>query len=202
MIAALLFLLSAAISLSVLNVAGTLFFYQSFTPEVVYAGCGLGFQHPGVIPEPLERFLLAQQSSFDCSLLDSAAPLQPPGLFARLQLYLSYSVAFLWSPPILAHWNLWPLVAMLAGAYGAGLFVLYALLHGGARPPPKRCPYTATSSMRPRISGLRHLNAPMSTKAIVTTRPQTCAASSSQDRSAVSSARFNASCADAPPSAT
>lgn len=126
-IAALFFVFSAALSLSVLKLVGTLFFYQNFSPEVVYAGCGLGFQHPGTISESLQRFLLVQQSSFDCNLLDSAATLQPAGFFARLQLYLSYSVVFLWSPPVLTYWDLWPLVVLLGGAYGAGLFVLFRL---------------------------------------------------------------------------
>lgn len=126
-LAALFFVFSSALSVSILSLAGTLFFYQNFSPEVVYAGCGLGFQHPGTIPESLQRFLLVQQGSFDCNLLDPTTPLQSAGFFARLQLYLSYSVAFLWSPPTLRYWDLWPLVAIFGGAYGAGLFVLFRL---------------------------------------------------------------------------
>jgi len=120
-------LLSATLSIAVLAQSGTLFFYQNFTPEVVYAACGLGFQHPGHIPDVLHGFLLNLETSFDCRLLDAAAPSSPAGIFARLQLYLSYSVALLWHPPILTYWDLWPLVGSFAAAYSAGCFVLFRL---------------------------------------------------------------------------
>ncbi len=123
----LFFVLSATCSVIALNQAGTLFFYQNFTPEVIYAACGLGFQHPGTVPAVLHNFLLVREGSFDCALLDPAAPMQPAGLFARLQLYLSYSIALIWSPPIISYRDLWPLVAVFGGAYGAGVFVLFRL---------------------------------------------------------------------------
>ena len=119
------FHLCAALSVTVLLQVGTVFFYQNFSPEVIYAACGLGFKHPGNIPAALQSFLLAQQSTFDCTQLDPAAALQPPGLFARLQLYLSYSIALFWRPPVLAYTDLWPVAAALSGAYASGAYVLF-----------------------------------------------------------------------------
>lgn len=125
LVAGIFFFLCASLSVTVLVQVGTLFFYQNFSPEVIYEACGLGFKRPGTVPAALQNFLLVKQSTFDCSLLDPTASLQPPGLFARLQLYLSYSIAPFWRPPILAYIDLWPVTAVLGGAYASGAYVLF-----------------------------------------------------------------------------
>lgn len=103
------------------------FFYQNFTPEVVYAACGHGFFHPGRIPAVLEDFVLLRTRTFDCSALGAVTDLNPPGIFARLQLYLSHAAALFLKPPVLDARDLWPLVALLAGAYAAGVYALIRL---------------------------------------------------------------------------
>jgi hypothetical protein len=120
-------LIGGGASVAVLTQVHVLFFYQSFTPEVVYAACGSGFGHPGDIPAALHDFLLARAPSFDCAALQDVPTLQPLGLFARLQLYLSYVVVALWGPPTLRYIDLWPLVGLLGGAYAAGGFALFRL---------------------------------------------------------------------------
>ncbi|MCP3054986.1 hypothetical protein [Aurantimonas marianensis] len=117
----------ATLGVLTLRQAGYLFFYQNFTPEVVYAGCGLGFGHPGAVSDVLKEFILVRAREFDCQALGAAAAIGPPGLFARLQLYLAYAVGALWHPPRLTYAELWPLVAVATGAYAAGAFVLLRL---------------------------------------------------------------------------
>ena len=80
-------LIGGGASIAILAQVQVLFFYQSFTPEVVYAACGFSFGHPGDIPAALHDFLLARAPSFDCSELANPQALQPVALFARLQLW-------------------------------------------------------------------------------------------------------------------
>lgn len=127
LVALLVGLVGGGASVVILQQTQILFLYQNFAPEVVYAACGVGFGHPGEIPASLHDFLLARAPEFDCAVLQDAPPLQPVGLFTRLQLYLSYALIALWGPPTLRHVDLWPLVGLLGGAYAAGGFALFRL---------------------------------------------------------------------------
>ena len=120
-------LVGATLSVLVVLKGGYLFFYQNFAPEVIYAACGHGFIHPGRIPAVLEDFVLLKAPTFDCASLGAIAEQNPPGLFARLQLYLSYATLPLWRPPILNSVTLWPLVALLSAAYAGGAYALFRL---------------------------------------------------------------------------
>ncbi len=116
--------LGAYLGVSVLDQAGTLFFYQNFTPEVVYSACGYGFHHPAVSPPKLLAFLMRETQSFDCSDLASPISLGPPGYFSLLQLYFTWVVALIWRLSSVSYHNLWPLVAVMVGAYTSGCYVL------------------------------------------------------------------------------
>jgi len=120
-------ILGATAAVSVLTIAGYVFFYQPFTPELVYWACGKGFLDPTMTPQPVLDFLFGRTLNFDCTILQTNQSLGPAGLFARSQFYLSWSVAILWRLSSVDYRNLWPLVGALAGAYAAGCFMLLRL---------------------------------------------------------------------------
>jgi len=117
-------LLGAVIGFLVLIESKTLFFYQSFTPEIVYYACGYGLRHPGTIPPKLLAFLMQETSSFDCRDLVPAGQLGPSGLFVQLQIYFSMIVAWVWRLSSVSYHNLWVLVCSLTALYAVGCFVL------------------------------------------------------------------------------
>ncbi|MBY3165954.1 hypothetical protein HFO65_35985 [Rhizobium laguerreae] len=123
-------LLGGALGIAVLIQSGWLFFYQSFTPEIVYSACGYGFKHPGAVPPKLMAFLLRETLTFNCADIDANAALAPPGLFSLLQLYFSLVVSFTWRQSSVSYQNLWPVVGVLTGLYAAGCFVLLRQFFG------------------------------------------------------------------------
>ncbi|KJC42506.1 hypothetical protein UP09_18585 [Bradyrhizobium sp. LTSP885] len=106
------------------------FFYQAFTPEAVMWACHHGFVYPIDKPQVLLDFLSGQLSDFSCQALNSVSQTQEPGLFARLQLYLTVSVAIAWRLLGVSYANLWPVYAVLHGAYAAGCFALLRAFFG------------------------------------------------------------------------
>ncbi len=62
--------LGAILGVLVLAQGKTVFFYQSFTPEIVYFACGYGLSHPGTVPPKLLAFLARESLTFDCANLD------------------------------------------------------------------------------------------------------------------------------------
>lgn len=117
-------LVGMTLGISVLLQSGSLFFYQTFTPELVYSACGYGFGHPDIVPAPLLAFLFRETVTFNCSDLDPHANLNAPGLFSLSQFYFSLATALLWRISSVSYQNLWPLVGVLTGLYAAGCFVL------------------------------------------------------------------------------
>jgi hypothetical protein len=108
--------------------AGSVFFYQMFTPEALMWACGHGFRHPLKLSPEMVSFLLHRSlQTFDCSAIGSDLPDGPPGFFFRSQLYLSWTAAWLW-------WLLGPtqaamawLAMLLAGSYAGGCYLLARL---------------------------------------------------------------------------
>lgn len=100
------------------------FFYQNFTPELVYFACGHGLQHPGSVSPKLLAFLLRENLTFDCADLEPVTKLGPPGLFVVIQIYFSWIVALIWRISSVSYLALWPLVGFVVGFYSAGCFVL------------------------------------------------------------------------------
>lgn len=122
--------LGSLLGVLVLRQAGTLFFYQNFTPEVVYSACGYGLRHPAIVPPKLLAFLFREKTYFDCADIDPTAILNPPGLFALMQLYFGDLVALVWRISSVRYENLWPLVGALSGFYSVGSFALLRQFFG------------------------------------------------------------------------
>jgi transposase len=122
-----LFILGAVIGAAFIILTKNTFFYQQFSPEVVMWACGRGFSYVVERPQALLDFLHGRQSSFDCRVLDLVQQTQAAGHFARKQLYLSAAVSVLWRLFGVRYVALWPLFALLHGAYAAGCFALTRL---------------------------------------------------------------------------
>ena len=111
--------------------AGSVFFYQMFTPEALMWACGHGFRHPlKLSPEMVSFLRLRSLPVFDCSTIASGMPDGPPGFFFRLQLYLSWTAAWLW-------WLLGPtqaamawLAMLLEATYAGGCYLLARMFLG------------------------------------------------------------------------
>src|SRR5271166_6139545 len=92
-----LFALSAALGgvlawLVVLRI-GSVFFYQMFTPEALMWACGHGFRRPLTLSPAMSDFLLYRRvPNFECASIAVNTVSRPPGLFARSQIYLSWTV--------------------------------------------------------------------------------------------------------------
>jgi len=115
---------SAAAGVLIAIQGSTFFFYQNFTPELVYFACGHGLQHPGSVPPKLLTFLLRESQTFDCADLEPITNLGPPGLFVTIQIYFSWIVALIWRISSVSYANLWPLAGFLVGFYSAGCFII------------------------------------------------------------------------------
>ena len=113
----------APLSLSVHSV----FFYQQYAPEMVMWACGHPFVYVLNKPPALLDFLFGRQNFFDCRALDTVQGMPAAGFFARMQFYLDGTVALLWRVLGVSYAALWPLVALLHGAYAAGCFALARL---------------------------------------------------------------------------
>src|ERR1043166_8397940 len=109
---------------------GTLYFYQSYMPELIYSACGQGLVHPAVVPKAVLDFLLLRAATFDCALLDASVALEPRGAFAQAHLYLALAVAAVWRLSSIDYRSLWPVISLLVGAYAGGCFVLLRLFFG------------------------------------------------------------------------
>lgn len=123
-------LIGGVLGVVVLTESGWLFFYQNFTPEIVYSACGYGLKHPEVVPAKLLAFLMRETLMFDCADIDESLPLGPPGFFSVVQLYFSLAVSLIWRLSSVSYQNLWPLVGALTGLYTAGCFVLLRQFFG------------------------------------------------------------------------
>jgi hypothetical protein len=123
--------LGCALGWLVARQAGSVFFYQMFTPEALMWACGHGFRHPlKLSPEMVSFLRFRNLQVFDCSTIASGTPDGPPGFFFRLQLYLSWTAACLW-------WLLGPtqaamawLAMLLEAGYASGCYVLARLYLG------------------------------------------------------------------------
>lgn len=104
-----------------------LFFYQNFLTETVSWGCGRGFYYLADKPAALVDFLLGRASQFNCAALNGLPSSGAAGTFAPVELYLAVIIAALWRVFGISYHTLWPLVALLHGAYVAGCFALARL---------------------------------------------------------------------------
>ena len=88
--------------------------------------CGHGFGFPAERPETLNDFLFMAARGFDCAALGGTSA---GGIsrFAWSHIYLAATVAGLWRLLGVNYAALWPLLAVLHGAYAAGGFVLARL---------------------------------------------------------------------------
>lgn len=116
-------IVGAAYILSTRNV----FFYQQFAPEMVMWACGHRFVYVLHKPPALLDFLFGRQNSFDCHALELVQGMPAAGFFVRKQFYLDGTVALLWRVFGVSYAALWPLVAVLHGAYAAGCFAFARL---------------------------------------------------------------------------
>lgn len=114
----------------VLSNVGRLYFYQFYMPELVYSACGHGFVRPAKIPQPILDFLLAKTTTFDCASIGASQAVEFLGIFTKVHLYLALVVDALWKISAIDYRSLWPLVALLSGAYACGCFVLLRLFFG------------------------------------------------------------------------
>jgi len=89
----------------------------------LYQACGRGMLRVPFQIEQLNQFILGKTSHFDCNLLPNEG-YTPIGLFASLQIYLTWSSAFLWRLFGLHQLSLLPLVLGLSAFYGAGCYLL------------------------------------------------------------------------------
>ena len=105
------------------------FFYQQFTPEIVMWACGRGLLNVVDKPAALLDFLFGRQPVFDCGALDLVRHTQAPGFFLKSQLYLDMVVGALWRVFGASYAALWPIFALLHGAYAAGCFALARLFY-------------------------------------------------------------------------
>jgi len=103
------------------------FFYPAFMPSAILWACGLGAREAIDRPEALTAFTLLQSLSFDCGALSEVRETTEIGLYAKAHLYLGMIAALLWRTLGVAHVSLWPLVAVLYGAYAAACFRLVRL---------------------------------------------------------------------------
>ena len=127
----LLALLGGALAWLVIMGVGSAFFYQMFIPEALMWACGHGSRHPLTLSPAMADFLLERRTAaFDCASIASAAPTGPPGFFFRSQLYLSWTVAWLWRLLGPTQVAIAPLAAALGAGYATGAYALARLFFG------------------------------------------------------------------------
>jgi hypothetical protein len=117
-------------ALSVYLGNGYTHFYQANTPESVMWACGYGLNYPTTVPAPLEDFLKGARHSLECSDLGPVEIAGPATYFALGQIYLTWGSAILWRTFDIDYRSLAPLVFVLMGAYGAGVYALSRLFLG------------------------------------------------------------------------
>jgi hypothetical protein len=124
---ALTVMFGATVGIYFIATTGQAFFYQNFMPEIVMSACGRGFVFPLERPHELVDFLRSRLTTFDCRVLASVVHTHAAGIPARLHLYLAFATAMAWRWLGVSYANLWPVYAVLHGAYAAGCFVLFRL---------------------------------------------------------------------------
>lgn len=112
--------------------AGYTFFYQTMTPESALWACGHGLIHPREISAPFALFLSGGTATLGCDQLIPSLPTGPPGLFAKVQPYFTWSAALLWRAFGLNYKGLAPLIFILYGTYGCGCYAVARLFLGRA----------------------------------------------------------------------
>jgi hypothetical protein len=123
--------LGAAIAWVLVYQSGSVWLLQMFTPEALMWACGHGFRHPLDASDGMIDFLLHRRvPAFDCSTIAPNIKTGPPGIFFRIQLYLSLSAAGLWRLLGPSQVALAPLAAFLGAAYAAGGYLLSRLFLG------------------------------------------------------------------------
>ena len=122
-----MFVLGAMAGAAFILSVHSVFFYQQYAPEMVMWACGHPFVYVLNKPPALLDFLFGRQNFFDCRALDTVQGMPAAGFFARMQFYLDGTVALLWRVLGVSYAALWPLVALLHGAYAAGCFALARL---------------------------------------------------------------------------
>ena len=124
-----MFVLGATVGAAFIQSTQDAFFYQQFTPEIVMWACGRGLLYVVDKPAGLLDFLFGRQPAFDCGALDLVRHAQAPGFFFQTQPYLDMAVGVLWRTLGVSYAALWPIFALLHGAYGAGCFALARLFY-------------------------------------------------------------------------
>lgn len=105
---------------------GSLFFYQNLMPAAVMHACGHGLGEPLARPEALTAFLARSVTAFDCKQL-AGIPTQPLSPFTHVHYYLALAVGETWRWMGVSYGALWPIVALLHGAFAAGCFTFARL---------------------------------------------------------------------------
>lgn len=120
--------LGAYLGWDLIGRAGSVFFYQMFTPEALMWACGRGFVHPLTLsPEMLDFLLYRRAAHFDCTSIPADLLTGPPGFFSRMQIYLTWAAAGLWRWLGPSQMSLAPLVMTLTAGYAAAAFCLARL---------------------------------------------------------------------------
>ena len=123
-----MFVLGAMAGAAFILSAHSVFFYQQYAPEMVMWACG----HPFVYvaeqaPCPARLPLRPPRTSSTAARSTRCRACQPPAFSPACHFYLDGTVALLWRVLGVSYAALWPLVALLHGAYAAGCFALARL---------------------------------------------------------------------------
>jgi hypothetical protein len=120
--------LGAVVGAATVLQSGAVFFYQANTPEALMWACGAGFEHPQFLSPEMEDFLrYLRVDTFDCGELSDLRQSGPPGYFARLQYYLTWSAALSWRMFGTTQLALLPLASLLVACYASGAYMLSRL---------------------------------------------------------------------------
>jgi hypothetical protein len=118
------FVLGGSIALIFYRKIGYTHFYQNFIPEAVLWACGRDFAFPKEVINELIPFLSGKERVFDCAKLATIELNTEPGAFISAQPYLTWCVAILWKLFGVSYAAISPLVFILFGLYGSGIYLL------------------------------------------------------------------------------
>jgi hypothetical protein len=117
--------LGGSLAWALVHEIGSVFFYQMFTPESLMWACGHGFRNPLTLSPEMLRFLLTRNlAAFDCASIPPDLTTGAPGIFFKIQVYMSLTAAGLWRLLGPTQMAMAPLAVVFAAAYAAGGFVL------------------------------------------------------------------------------
>ena len=119
-------LICSAVAVDIMYTRGWAYIYQKFAHESVLWACGHGMVRVQEVPSEFADFLRMWRPHLACDLLPEG-PYLEAGIFSQIQPYLTWLAAFSWRSLGLYQTSLWPLVALLAGLYGASVFALSRL---------------------------------------------------------------------------